>query len=173
MAAKGQVVDEREELAKKAHYLDSKIREGMGATRTAMIMLGGFFHEAFEERIWEQLDCEDRKEWLASPGIELKESSAQAVAQVWRETVIDRELEPPKLEGIDVRKVQIILPAVRDGRTKLEPALDDCRLLGRRDLAIKYAQDDPDGPIDPDSEPEMGRCPACGRWCKITDLKED
>lgn len=172
-AVKGEIVDEHQELVNKAHHIDKKIREGVSATRTAMIMLGGFFHDAFEQRVWELLGYEDRKEWLASPGIELRESSAQAVAQVWRETVVERELEPGKLQGIDVRKVQIVLPAVRDGRAELEPALDDCRELGRRDLAIKYAQDDPDAPLDAETEPEMGRCPACGRWTKISDIKED
>lgn len=144
----------------RAHTVDQSIREGCHATRTALVMLGGLLHEGLSEKYWKLLGYDSERAWLASPGLELSYSHAKGIAQVWRELVEERGVDPDQLGGIDVRKAQAILPAVRDEKVSVDEALSDCRTLGRLDLKTKYESDDPGGG---GSEPDYEVCESCGQ----------
>lgn len=149
----------------RAHAVDSSIRKGCQATRTALMALGGLLFEAFEEGWWKLLGYKSEREWLASPGIELSYPHAKACAQVYRELVVDAGVDQARLAGLDVRKAQAVLPAIRDEKVTVDEALSDCATLSRSDLSEKYSGD-PNAPLNAEDEPVREKCPTCGGWKK-------
>ena len=149
-------------LADRAHAVDQGVREACHATRRTLMALGGMLYEAFEQKHWKTLGAESEKAWLASPGIEIAYSTAKAAAQVWGELVEDRGVDPDQLMGLDIRKVQAVLPAVREKAVEIEAALSDCASLSRSDLSEKYSGD-PNAKLDAEAEPSYEKCPTCGQ----------
>lgn len=163
-ATEQQVVDH-------AHQVKEEIETECLAIRRSGVRLAGALHRAQSDRVWEPLGYESEKHWLAEPPIELSYSHARNLSKVYREVVIERGVDEERLGAIDLRKLQMALPAVKEGQVSIDEAISDAETLGRSDMAARY-DGDPQAALDPGSEPEYAECPTCGSYVGPEKLEE-
>lgn len=148
-------------IVDRAHATAETIVEARAASRQNLWVLAAALHAFTEERMWAPLGFDTLEEWLASPEIELRRTHVFRLTRVYRSLVIERQVPPAELEGVDVTKADVVLAAVRDGRTDVSEALADARALTRKDLEAKYGSADPSGGGE---EPARVQCDACGSF---------
>jgi hypothetical protein len=76
----------------------------------------------------------------------------------WKELVVHGNVDPERLERLDVTKVAVVLAPLRRGEVEIDQALSDCEALSRSDLRAAY-QDV--------SHAEYRVCEACGSRVKV------
>lgn len=151
---------EAEKLAAEAKVVEDHLIAGKQSIQRTWLQVAKWLHQAFETRAWERLGYETDKEWLAQPELKYKYSTARAVAQVYRELVVERGVKIKQLEGADLRTLQMALPVLRDGEATVDAVVSDSQQLGRADFKAKYRGGNGDDPIDPGSVPQVA-CPTC------------
>lgn len=155
----------REEIEQRAGEVDKQIVKIATVARGALTRLAPLLLEMYENRYWEVLDYDSMNQYLASPYIELSPSYAKALAYTYRDLVVVRDVPPKELDGIDVRKLQIGLWKVKEGRENWQDLIDDARRLSRSDMERSWGgKRSPRAALDATEEPERVPCPMCGSY---------
>jgi hypothetical protein len=149
--------------AKKAHKLDEQIRKSVTAMRSSWVPLAKTLDDFNDERAWELLGADSLEEYLAQPEVELKRSTYFRLIQVHREFVVERDVSPARLKGLDYTKLQVVIPKLKAGEVDVDQALSDVQVLGRRDLEEEYRRGGLERGLD-DPDPERVQCEVCGAW---------
>jgi hypothetical protein len=157
---------EAEELGARASELEHAIVKRCRDIRSAWVLLARDLHEFLEQRLWELLDYDSPKAWLASPDIEISWGHAYKLIRAYQELVVVRGVPMNALAGVDLEKCQMALPTLKAGKGSWKDAVDDAKILSRSDMRAKWLEDDPDAPLDATREPEKCSCPTCGSWVR-------
>ena len=88
---------------------------------------------------------------------------------MYTQLVIERGVEPERLQRLEVSKVRAVLPAIRREQVSIDEAFADAEVLAKRDLELKYSGKASPTPGKPDTgtkihtghEPQYMRCPVC------------
>lgn len=150
--------EEAKQRAELCYELDQQVKNGLRAGRTAAWQVAQAVYQFDSESGWTALGYEKLADWLADPEVSMTYRTFRRYSDVWREVVVLRQTPVPTLAEVDVTKVDLVLPAVKDGRAKLEDALNDVRMMGARDLRETYVKApdppaaDPPAPTAPDGE---------------------
>jgi hypothetical protein len=156
--------EEQQARAEHAHELDQKIKAGLRAGREALWEVAVSLHEFDEENGWSALGYEKLGDWLADPEVQMQRTTFYRLTGAYRELVVIRKVDFEEVKQLEVSKVDIVLPAVRQGRVALDEALEDTKSMGARDLRDAYlsrpapqvnpnvgTQVDPDGDVIQDA----------------------
>lgn len=141
-----------------AHDLQAQVVEQVAGQRCSWVALAGCLAGFHAGKGWKALGIESFNEWLGQPEISLSRAEAYAMIAAWRELVVERDVEIEQLTRLDVSKIAVVLPAIKDGRVRLDQALSDCEALSRSDLRAQY-QDS--------TAAEYRVCEACGSRVKV------
>jgi len=117
---------------------EQQIKAGLRKGRQAMWETAEALHGFDGQSGWLALGYETLGEWLADPDITLSRRTYYRLVQAWQEMVVIREVPVPTLAQLDLTKVEIALPALKQGRATLEDVVSDVEVLGARDLRVKY-----------------------------------
>jgi hypothetical protein len=147
-AARDLTPAEAEARRQTCQVLDGQIRHAIRVGRAAMWELAQRLHDFDEEAGWLALGYDTLGAWLADREVDLTESTYRRLLRVYRETAVLRGLPLPTLEALDLSKVDIVLPAVKEGRARLGPALEDAATKTARQLRKEYAASNGKPPID-------------------------
>ena len=147
-----------------ARSVEARIVRTTSGIRRAWNLLAADLYEFHEQTMWQTLGYESLEEWLASPEVELGRRHVFGLIEVYRDLVINRQIDPEELGQADVTKVRAVLPAIKRGDVEVVDALADCEALSRSDLSEKYGKGRPNERLDAEAEPEKTNCPRCGSW---------
>lgn len=149
-----EVVDTR---AERAFEIEQRVITATQAIRTAWVLLAAELHEFHFQKMWEERDCDTFEEWLGTPEISLGRSQTYALIEIYRELVLEREVDPETLTA-ESSKIAQVLPALRRGEVELDAALADAESLSRADLREKYGKQSGGG-----GGVKLEPCDQCGR----------
>ena len=130
--------EEWDALVARATDIEKRIRQAIGAGRTALWALVEAAYDFEEEHGWIALGYETKNEWLAQPDIGISRTQFFRMVRTWRTLVVRREVDIPTLTRLDTSKVAIVLPAIETSRVDVDEALADADALAASDLRIKY-----------------------------------
>lgn len=156
-----------------AHQVQERIRTNVNTMRALWINVAGDLYHFHTGEMWRKLGYGSFESWLATPEIELERRWVFELIAVYRELVVDRQVEASQLGALNVGKVREILPAVRRGHVTVEEALADCEAMPRRDLEERYRgitsrqPSEPEPSLDAGTEPTRVQCQACGSWYEV------
>jgi len=156
----------QEVSADHAFEVEARIRTTVHRLQQDWIALAVDLYEFQDAKLWKDLGHVSFEEWLASPDIDLDRRTVYGLIQLYREYVILRNVEPERLERVQVSKAQDVLPAVRREDVTVEEALSDAESLSRTDIREKYYSPNgrkPDAKLEATEEESFERCPACGQ----------
>jgi hypothetical protein len=170
-AVSGELVSDQEERANRFHKLENELVRAATATRTAFVYMAKRLVEIQEERLW-ALEYDSWNQFLASPDIDIAPPTAKAMCGVYRTLVIERKVPEKELEGVDLRKLQTALPAIKTGEVRWQEGIADAKALSRKDMERNYKRGR-DAPLDAEEEPEMVPCPTCGSWVEESKVSEE
>lgn len=163
-----------EAQASAAHTAEQTIRAIVHRMRTEWARLAEQLYQFSECRHWRSLGYRSFEQWLASPEIDLSRREVFYLIEAWRELVVERGVEPGRLERVQVSKVRDVLPAVRRGVVTPDEALSDAESLSREDLREHYGHVGRPGstapgaePLEATREPEYTVCQACGSRIRV------
>jgi hypothetical protein len=149
--------EEHQTLVTEAFQLERQVKEGLARGREALWATAEALYEFSEAQGWKLLGGYDTLgDWLADPEISLTRSTYFRLVETWREVVVRREIEPESVKAVDLSKVALTLPAVKDGRETIEGALDAAATNGWRDLRERYLIATPDNAITHESYEPTG-----------------
>jgi hypothetical protein len=160
-----------EALAAQARKVEEQIIHLRRQAQVIGIKLATLLYASEEERAWEPLGHESMKAWLDSPEIDISYSHAKGLTKAYREIVVERQVEPAQLDGVDLRKLQMAMKSVRDGEVSMDDAISDAKTLGRADMGIKYGGD-PNRGIDPGEGGPKVECQSCGSFVDPDRIKD-
>jgi hypothetical protein len=120
----GRVMDEEtgevmQGKAAEAFEAHSKIIGGQSAVRAGLNAMAAGCHELRESRGWLALGFETLLEYLAQPDVELSKSEFERAADIWQTYVLDGGAEPGLLAGASPSKLEVPLPALKQGVVSL------------------------------------------------------
>jgi hypothetical protein len=141
-----------------AFALQSQVVEQVAGQRSSWVALAGRLADFHAGKGWSALAMDSFNEWLGQPEISLARAEAYAMISAWRELVVEREVDVEHLARLDVSKIAVVLPAIKDGRVDLDQALSDCEVLSRSDLRAQYQSAD---------AASYRLCEACGQRVKV------
>lgn len=148
-----------EHTAAEAFHLQKQVVEQVASQRSSWIALASCLAGFHAMQGWRALGIESFNEWLGQPEISLSRAESYAMIAAWRELVVERDVDPRRLGGLDVSKVAVVLAAIKDGRKSVDDALADCAALSRSDLRAAYQNAE---------AAEYRVCEACGQRVKLT-----
>jgi hypothetical protein len=151
-----------DQLVQRAHEVEHELRRAAAVIRLGGIYFARWVCEYIDQRLWEVLEHDSLGEGLRQPGIEVSESHAKNLALVYRFFVVERDVAVEELYGIDLRTLQIAMPAIRAGDASIEQAIADARELTRKDMELAYKRGR-NKELDAGEGPELVECPCCGR----------
>ena len=137
--------------------LQSEVVAQVAGQRASWVSLASRLAEFHSGEGWTALQHDSFNEWLGQPEIGLARAEAYAMIGAWRELVLERNVDVARLEGLDVSKVAVVLPAIRRG-IDVDQALADCEVLSRSDLRAEYQSPE---------HAEYRICEACGSRIKV------
>lgn len=137
--------------------LQAQVAAKVAGQRSSWVGLAGHLAEFHDEKAWLLLSHDTFNEWLGTPEISLSRGDAYAMIGAWKELIVERKVDPTRLEGLDVSKVAVILPAIRRG-VDVDEALSACETLSRSDLRAEYQSP---------SNAEYRVCAECGQRVKV------
>jgi hypothetical protein len=114
--------------------------------------------------------------YLMDPDVELERRYAYDLLAMHRQLIVDRGIDPSRLQELQISKVREVLPAIRRGMVTVDEGLADAASLTRPDLEERYRGKASDGvTAGPDTssvvrtaaEPEWKRCPTCGGLTRV------
>ena len=123
--------------------IDGRVKKSIRAGRKAYWETARALYEFKEENGWTALGFGTQTEWLEQPEVALSERTYLRMVRTWRELAVMRKVDPPTLAGLDISKVDIVLPALEWGDVPLKSAFDDVRSLTARQLRAKYPSSSP------------------------------
>lgn len=141
----------------KAWDLQSEVVAQVAGQRASWVLLAERLAEFHAGQGWLALSHDSFNEWLGQPEISLSRAEAYAMIGAWRDLVVGRGVESSRLEGLDVSKVAVVLPAIRNG-SDVDEALSACAILSRSDLRAEYQSSE---------HAEYRVCDACGSKVKV------
>lgn len=141
-----------------AYELQVQVVEKVAGQRASWVALASSLSGFHAGRGWTALGLDSFNGWLGQPEISLSRAQAFGMISAWRELVIERDVDPERLEVLDASKVAVVLKAIKDGRVTVEDALSDCEVLSRSDLRAAYQ--------NPEAA-EYRICEACGQRVKL------
>jgi hypothetical protein len=165
--------EEARELVHVAFELEREIKACVNQIHVDTWALAKALYEFREHGTHKLLGYETLEEFLGQPEIGISRSWFMALANMWRDLVVVRQVSPGRLEGIEPTKVRETMRAIRAGDVHPEKALDDAAALSRSDVIEKYQpaniarhgqSPDDSTPLDASAEPERIRCPLCDGW---------
>jgi hypothetical protein len=166
--------DPTEAQAAAAHTAELEVKAIIHRMRSAWADLAERLYHFSERRHWRALGYRSFEQWLASPEIDLSRREVFYLIEAWRELVVERGVEPKRLERVQVSKVRDVLPAVRRGVVTPDEALSDAETLSREDLREHYAhvgrpgsESPSERPLDATTEPAFTVCDACGSRIRV------
>lgn len=121
----------------KAWDLQAEVVAQVAGQRASWVQLASHLAEFHAGEGWSALGHDSFNEWLGQPEISLPRAEAYAMIGAWRDLVVDRDVDPARLEALDVSKVAVILPAIRRG-SDVDEALSACETLSRSDLRAEF-----------------------------------
>jgi hypothetical protein len=160
-----------EPQARAAWQVERKIAGHVQTLRVTWIRLAEDLFRFHKMQMWRDLGYQSFEQWLAEPYIELGRRQIFLLLDFWRQIVEVRGVDPRKLEGLNVSKVQTVLPAIRRGQVDVDKAISDAQTLTRDDLRKEYTGTDPmtgpqPGGFDATREDEWYICQSCGSRVK-------
>lgn len=160
------------ELVAHAHDLERKIVQKRLLIETTGMSLARDLCEFLDGRLWMVLDYETETAFLQSPDVNLSEGHARKLARLYREIVEERGVPLKELTGASIEKLQIALPALKDGRAGVQDVVSDAKVLGRADMWAKYREGDPGARLAAEEEPVRKSCPTCGSYVPVEKLEK-
>lgn len=142
-----------------AFNLQTQVVERVAVGRSSWVALASCLAGFHAGKGWLALGIESFNEWMAQPEISLSRAEAYAMIAAWRELAVERDVPVERLAALDVSKLAVVLPAIKDGRADVEDALSDCASLSRSDLRAEYQSS---------RAVEYRVCEACGQKVRIT-----
>jgi hypothetical protein len=137
--------------------LQAEVVAQVAGQRSSWVALAERLTTFHAEQAWLLLSHDSFNEWLGQPEISLSRGEAYAMIGAWRDLVEDRHVDPTRLEGLDISKVAVVLPAIRRGGD-VDEILADCEILSRSDLRAEYQSAE---------QTEYRVCEACGSKVKV------
>lgn len=166
-----------EAAARHAYQVDQQIRANLKRMRGMWVELAHDLYAFHQARLWRDLGYESFEKWLADPGVEIERRWCYDLMATYEQLVVERGVEPSRLQELAVSKVREVLPAIRRGMVTVEDGLNDAAELRRPDLEARYRGAASDGrTAGPDTstavrterEPEWRRCSCCGSMIQVT-----
>jgi hypothetical protein len=158
------VLSPQELQAKDAFEHELRIKERWHHIKTEWLELARDLYEFLRDEKWRILGAFSQEEWLAQPDLDLNWRTVYHHVQVYREYVVNRQIEPARVADIPVGRLREVIPALKQGHTTTEEALADATVLSRADLRRKYRDQmgHAHDLLDADKEPDFYMCSACG-----------
>lgn len=166
-----------EATAALAHVVDQRIKGKIMGLRRGWISLMGDLYEFHQGELWRDLGYPGFEAWLADPEIELERRYVYDLIAMHHQLVVERGVDPSRLQQLKISKVREVLPAIRRGIVTVEEGLGDAEQLRRSDLEERYRGKSSDGvSAGPDTstevrtseEPEWRRCRCCNSLIRVT-----
>jgi hypothetical protein len=147
--------EEREARIQHCHELHTQIAASLRAGRDALWQFAKAVYEFDQENGWSALGYETLNDYLADPEIAVRRSTYFQARKRYEKIVVQREVKSDRLDSLDPSKVDLVLPAIEQGKVTLEEALDDVEALGSRDIREKYygKKEDPPAADPPETHP--------------------
>jgi hypothetical protein len=126
--------------AQEAHDVDQRIRLKVRQMRGLWVELAAELHDFHDRKLWRALGCDSFEAWLNDPEFEgdLGRRWVYELIAVYEQLVVERGVDPSRLQRLHVSKVREVLPAIRRQQAPLDEALADAETLSRPDLEIRY-----------------------------------
>lgn len=162
------------ELAAKAAYdVDQRVRATLRQMRSMWVQVAGELHSFNRSKLWQDLGHESFEHYLMELELEFELSRRWVYNSIalWEQLVVQRGVEPSRLQQLQISKVSEVLPAIRRGQVTVDDALEDAEQLRRPDLELKYrgaasdghtAGPDTSSAIRTEREPVWKVCQCCG-----------
>jgi hypothetical protein len=135
-----------------------KLIQGLTGARLALALVAEACYEISRDRAYVSLSYETLAEFLADPRVSLSRSEFFRFAAIWERLVIEGGVDPARLSVAGPSKLDVTLPAVREGRVSAEEAVTDAEVLGIRDLREKYGKGSGNSG---EQESQRRDCPRC------------
>lgn len=144
--------------AQLAHERQERIFARAKAMRKLWVALAGDFYEFIDRRQYRDLGYHTFDEWLAEADLDIGRRQIFKLTEIYRTMVVERGVEPEKLEGIRITKAYAVLDATRRGQVSVQDALADAEVLPLDDLKKRYRPKTSDvttieEPLDAEREP--------------------
>jgi len=171
-----------EAAARHAYEVAQRIKGRVLALRQTWIMLAEDLWEFHQAKLWADLGYENFEQWLAEPEVELGARYVYDLLAMWQQLVVQRGVEPSRLQELQVSKVREVLPAIRRGIVTVDEGLSDASTLKRSDLEERYRGKSSDGytagpdtstEVRTEQEPQWTRCRCCGSLIRVTPGNEE
>lgn len=137
------------------YKLESNVVAALNEGRAALWRLAESLSDFDAHAGWERLGYDTKTEWLAQPEINLTQRTYRRLVRAWRVLHERYGVDQATLAGLEVSKVDIVLPAIESGAKNLADALSDVKALGARDLRTEYWG--PEKPLDAVPEPAAAK----------------
>lgn len=161
-----------------AFEVDQRLRRNVKIMRGMWVRLAEDLYRFHAAEMWRDLGHDTFEKWLADPGLELNERYVYDLIATYRQLVVERNVEPSRLQELHISKVREVLPAIRREIVTVDEGLDDAEQLVRSDLELRYrGKSSPtNGTPGPDTstevrteqEPEWRRCGCCGSLLRVS-----
>lgn len=167
---------DREAAARLAFAADRLIKNKILAMRQTWISLMGDLYEFQKAELWRDLGHRSFEAWLADPEVELERRYVYDLISMHQQLVVDRGIDPSRLQELKVSKIREVMPAIRRGIVTVDEGLEDAARLTRSDLELRYRGKASDGvtagpdtstEVRTEQEPEWRRCPSCGSLTRV------
>jgi len=131
--------EEAAERDRTARLLDGQILDCVRVGRAALWELAKRLHEFDEESGWLGLGYGSRAAWLADrPELDMSDRTCRRWIKAWRDFGCKAPVSI--LASVDLSKVDVILPAVKEHRVRMAKALEDAKSLPLSELRQLYSQ---------------------------------
>lgn len=159
---------ERERIAALARQVEQQLEQLGKEVREKLTEYAPRLLLVRDHRLWEVLGYDSMEQFLVSPHIDIKPSYAKALMGTYQALVVERDVPKEALVGLDFRRLQYALPAIRAGEVNWQEAVSDAQVLTRDDMARRYSPKGggPRGRLNAAEEPPLVSCPMCGSTVK-------
>lgn len=160
-----------------AREVDERLKANVRRLRGMWVEIARDLHQFHQARLWHDLGYATFEVWLQDPDLDLERRWVYDAIAMYHQLVIERGIDPSRLQEMHISKVREIMPAIRREQVDVEEALADAETLRRVDLEQKYrgaasdgrtAGPDTSSEIRTASEPVWRRCPHCGQMYQTT-----
>ncbi|HEY5342714.1 MAG TPA: hypothetical protein VIJ66_03540 [Solirubrobacteraceae bacterium] len=124
--------------SKEALAVEYQIVRALADGREALWRLAEALYAFDEIRGWLRLGYDTLGEWLADADVTMSRNYYNRLVRVWRDLVIERQVDPELLRPIHLSKVIVVQAQIAAGRVRVDKALGDAQALGEADLREKY-----------------------------------
>lgn len=171
------VTVEQQAAAGVAFEIDQRLRQTIKQMRRMWVQIAMDLHRFNRAELWRDLGHDTFEAWLSDPELELERRWVYNAIALVEQLVVQRNVEPSRLQDLQISKVSEVLPAIRRGQIGVEEALEDAEQLRRPELELKYRGAAGDGrtagpdtgtQISTEREPVWKTCSCCGSRYQAT-----